>query len=95
MYIGNTDCRVNMLLNDNVLQLVSDVKDLGVTVDAHLTFNKHIDQVVARAFIRSNLIHKCFASREVPNFVTCDVGLRPTCFRICFLCMVTVSRRAN
>ena len=69
MYIGNTDCRVNMLLNDNVLQLVSDVKDLGVTVDAHLTFNKHIDQVVARAFIRSNLIHKCFVSRDVPTLL--------------------------
>jgi len=52
-----------------VLQLVSDVKDLGVTVDAHLTFNKHIDQVVARAFIRSNLIHKCFVSRDVPTLL--------------------------
>ncbi len=44
--------------------MVGNVKDLGVIVDSQLSFASHIDQIVARAFIRANLIHKCFVSRD-------------------------------
>ena len=65
MYVGNTDCELSMLLNSNALPVVNEVKDLGVFVDSHLTFHSHVDNIVARAFTRSNLILKCFVSRDV------------------------------
>jgi len=39
--------------------IACDVKDLGVIVDSHLSFDAHISKTVARAFTRANLIHKC------------------------------------
>jgi len=54
-----------MPLNSNTLLVVNEVKDLGVFVDNNLTFHSHIDKTFARAFIRSNLILKCFVSRDV------------------------------
>ena len=66
MYVGNTNCNVGLsiILNDNVLPVVNEVKDLGVIVDSRLSFNAHINHIVARAFTRANLIHKCFTSRD-------------------------------
>jgi len=61
MYVDNTDCKLSMSLNSNTLPVVNEVKDLDVVVD--LTFHSHIDKIVARAFIRTNLILKCFVSR--------------------------------
>jgi len=53
-----------MFLNGNVLPVVDSVRDLGVIVDSQLSFAAHVDQIVARAFTRANLIHKCFISRD-------------------------------
>ena len=55
-----------MTLNDNILPVVEEVKDLGVIIDSHLglCFDAHIIRTVARAFTRANLIHKCFISRD-------------------------------
>jgi len=53
-----------MTLNDNILPVIDDVKDLGVIVDFHLFFDAHITKIVARAFTFPNLIHKCFTSRD-------------------------------
>ena len=44
---------------------VSTVKYLGIFVDDRLTFNCHINNIVARASDRANLIHKCFTSKDV------------------------------
>jgi len=44
--------------------VVDAVRDFGVIVDSQLSFAAHIDQVVARAFTRANLIHECFISRD-------------------------------
>ena len=40
-----------------------------VFVDSHLTFHSHVNNIVARAFIRSNLILKCFALRGVTTLM--------------------------
>ena len=64
MYVGRTCCNENLFLNVNMLPVVDRVKDLGVVMDSHLTFTHHIDQIVARAFIRANLINKCFVSSD-------------------------------
>jgi len=42
---------------------------LDVFVDIHLTFHPHIDKIVALAFIRSNLILKCFASCDISTLI--------------------------
>jgi len=46
---------------------VDRVKALGVIIDSQLTFTYHIDQTVARAFTRANLLHKCFVSRDTAS----------------------------
>jgi len=54
------------------------VRDLGVFVDCNLTFHSHIDKIVARAFIRSNLILKCFVSRDASTLMRAfTVYVRP------------------
>jgi hypothetical protein len=54
------------------------VRDLGVTVDSELSFHSHINNIVARAFIRSSLIKKCFVSRHVPTLIRAfTVYVRP------------------
>ena len=40
------------------------VKDLGVMFDVKLKFNVHINKIVVKALARSNLIIKCFLSRD-------------------------------
>jgi len=42
-------------------------------VDSSLTFHSHIDKIVARACIRSNLILKCFVSRDVSTLMRVHV----------------------
>ena len=63
MYIGNLECNTGLLLNGNVLPVMTEVKDLGIVVDDRLTFENHINEIVKRAFARANLIQKCFFYR--------------------------------
>jgi hypothetical protein len=35
-------------------------KDLGIIIDQRLTFNFHINNLVARAHAKASLIHQCF-----------------------------------
>jgi len=69
IYVGSSSFRpaVDFNLRGNILPVVNSCRDLGIIVDSNLTFNAHINQVVSRAFIRANLIHKCFMSRSVIN----------------------------
>ena len=46
------------------LEYVDDVRDLGITVDSNLKFDKHISLIVHKAHARSQLILKCFLSRN-------------------------------
>jgi len=78
MYVGNANCKLSMSLNSNTLPVVNEVKDLGVFVDSHLTFHSHVDKIVARAFIRPNLILKCFVSSDVSTLIRAfTVYVRP------------------
>ena len=42
----------------------SEVKDVGLTVDSRLKFDKHIVNIVHTAHQRAALIVKCFESRD-------------------------------
>jgi hypothetical protein len=67
-----------MYINSFAIPVVDSVRDLGVIVDSKLTFVSHIDQVVARAFVRTNLILKCFISRDIKTLVRAfTVYVRP------------------
>ena len=51
-------------INTEQLELVSEAKDLGLTVDSHLKFDKHVAKIVHTAHQRAALILKCFESRD-------------------------------
>ena len=65
MYVGNSSCDVSMTFNDNILPVTDEVKDLAVIVDSHVSFAINTTKTVARAFTRTNLIHKYFTTRDV------------------------------
>ena len=51
------------LANSYILH-VNLIRDLGVTVDSNLKFDKHISLIAHKALVRSRLILKCFHSRD-------------------------------
>lgn len=59
-----TTCNDCYILNNECLSWCTEVRDLGVLVDNKLSFNKHIDNVVHKAHIRSRLILRSFCSRD-------------------------------
>ena len=65
MYIGYTNWKPSLLFNNVCLAVVDEVKDLGVVTDSRLAFHTHIKQLVVGAYVRANLIHKYFISRDV------------------------------
>jgi len=50
------------------LEVKAETKDLGITVDDKLKFDKHVSLIVHKAHTRANLILKCFESRD-PNLL--------------------------
>lgn len=65
-------------IGNNEIEKVNQMKDLGVIVDSSLGFDSHINQIAAKAFVRSNLILKCFLSRDVNTLVRAfKVYVRP------------------
>jgi ribonuclease P/MRP protein subunit RPP40 len=65
---GRKDCNGNnnfvFRLGSNIVSAVNSVRDLGVLVDNNLNFHEHITKIVSQAFVRANLIHKCFLSKD-------------------------------
>ena len=51
-------------IGDNAIDTVSSTRDLGIQVNANLTFSAHIKAIVTKAHARANLIHKCFLSKD-------------------------------
>ena len=56
-------------INGAPLAVENFATDLGVTIDTDLKFNKHINDLVARAKQRAVLIRRCFISRDVNNLI--------------------------
>ena len=70
MSLHNTTSNdMQFYIGDNAVHMVGEVKDLGVTLDNRLRFATHINQIVARAFVRTNLLFKCFTSRDTATLV--------------------------
>jgi len=64
--ISNThnSCSHTYHVNGCALPLVDSIRDLGITVDSRLKFDKHIALIVHKAMSRCRLILKCFHSRN-------------------------------
>ena len=45
------------------------MNDLGVTIDEHLSFSKHINNIARKAHARCSLIMKCFQSKRLDCLV--------------------------
>ena len=70
MSLHNTTSNdMQFYIGDNAVHMVGEVKDLGVTLDNRLRFATHINQIVARAYVRTNLLFKCFTSRDTATLV--------------------------
>ena len=69
---------INLKLDETILVNETFVSDLGVTIDESLSFNVHIDNIVKKASVRSNLILRCFVSRNRTVLLNCfKVYVRP------------------
>ena len=55
-------------MNDNILESKLELKDLGVIVDDHLTFSKHIAEKVNKANQIMGLIQRTFVFLDKHNF---------------------------
>ena len=54
----------NYGINNQAFAIVDNVRDLGVTIDSQLNFDKHIAGIVHKAMDRANLVLKTFHSRD-------------------------------
>ena len=57
-------CDHTYTLASSILSHVDFIRDLGVTVDSNLKFDKHISLIMHKALVRSRLILKCFHSHD-------------------------------
>ena len=65
-------------LGDSILPYSNEVRDLGVIVDNHLTFNSYINHIVKKAYSRANLIRRWFISKHLPTLLQAyKVFVRP------------------
>jgi hypothetical protein len=75
---NTTSNNMQFYIGDNAVHMVGEVKDLGVALDNRLRFATHINQIVARAFVRTNLLFKCFTSRDTATLVRAFIAyVRP------------------
>jgi len=66
---NTTNNDVHFYIGDNSAHMVDEAKDLGVTLYQKLRFTTHINHIVARAFVRTNLLFTCFISRDTTTLV--------------------------
>ena len=53
----------DLIVDDKPLSVIDNVKDLGVIVDNHLSFDNHVSSIISKAKQRIFLIFKSFESR--------------------------------
>ena len=66
LHIGNTaiHCNHQYMLQDVELELLEDMRDLGVHIDSKLKFHVHTDIVTSKANHTLGLIHKVFECKD-------------------------------
>ena len=67
---------------DNLpLPTASSCRDLGITVNTDLSPSMYINDMVRKAHMRANMIHRCFISQNVTLLVRAFVICTPS-FRV-------------
>ena len=69
MCYPSTDSGASLRLGAATLPCVSEMKDLGLTIDNMLTLTSRINHIVYQALIRVNPIKKCFVSKDVSTLI--------------------------
>jgi len=73
------------------------VRDLGIFVDANMSFKAHINVIVAKAHLRANRIICCFLSRDIESltraFVTYVRPLVEYCSQVWSPCTIGQIKR--
>ena len=59
----------NFRIDDTLIPHKDNFRDLGVIVSTPLSFNKHIDEIVSKAFSRLGLIYKLFSLKSQKSVV--------------------------
>ena len=65
MHIGKITVMNQFHINDIPLPLVSSYRDLSITVSKDISPTVYINEIVAKAHQRANMIHRCFVSQNV------------------------------
>ena len=85
---------VNLHLGNNTIKAVTEVKDLGITINNDLRYATYINQITANAHRRACLIHKCHVvSCHIQRYGYSETSFHNLCqttagIRVC--CVVTV-----
>ena len=58
--MGNKNPGIPYYINDIIIPVQSDCRDLGITVCDNLKFSKYIREQVTKAFKIANIIFRCF-----------------------------------
>ena len=64
LHLGKNNSYALYFLNGCCIGAADNVTDLGVDIDCNLSFDKHINKVIGKAFARVGVIFKGFASRN-------------------------------
>ena len=65
LHIGCKNPNNDYLYNGSFISVSETVCDLGVVVDGCLSFDKHVDSIVRRAYMRIGVLFKGFVSRDI------------------------------
>ena len=65
MKFGRNRPDVSYSLNNSLLPIVDNVRDLGVIISNNLTFSTHISTIVSKASSKIGLMYRAFSSRDI------------------------------
>jgi len=66
LFIGKGNSTGQFCINVIPLPVVTECRDLGVTITHDLSLSSHISYIIFKTHQRTNLIHRCFVTRN-PN----------------------------
>ena len=58
-----------LLISDHIITQTSTITDLGIQFDDKLKFTNHIHDITNRAYQRSNMIFRCFLSKDTSTLI--------------------------
>ena len=90
--MGQNNPRLTYTFDGNEITPTDSIKDLGVEVDQALKFDRHVSNVVKKAFGRIGTLFRGFCTREPTILVKAyKTYIRPILdYALCLQCLVSV-----